>query len=129
MNRDNDLKIISTRTHGCIDYAVATFMIAAPWLLRFNRGGLETTSLVLIGVASVFYSAFTRYELGLVKVIPMKIHLTLDKIIGLLLILSPWLLGFAHDVALPHVLFGVAAILISSLTQTRPVSENARVSS
>lgn len=36
----------------------------------------------LIGLKKLLYSMLTRHELGIVKLIPMKVYLTLDAIGG-----------------------------------------------
>jgi hypothetical protein len=46
----------------------------------------------------------TDYEFGLVKTIPMKTHLNIDLISGLLLAVSPWVFGFS-DRIMAHNLF------------------------
>jgi hypothetical protein len=114
------MKFIPTRIHGYLDYLVGLVMIAAPWLFGFSRGGSETWIFVVLGVAAVVYSLFTRYELGLVKTISMGTHLGLDVASGVLLLASPWLFGFAPWVAAPHVIFGFIEIGAAFFTRTEP---------
>lgn len=113
------MRFISTKTHGYLDYIMGVVMIVAPWLFGFAAGGAETTIFVVLGVAVLVYSLFTRYELGAVKAIPMSGHLALDFVSGVLLAASPWLFGFSHLVSTPHVVFGLAEVGASLLTQTR----------
>ncbi|HYG34184.1 MAG TPA: SPW repeat protein [Clostridia bacterium] len=115
------MRFISTRTHGILDYIIGTLLILAPWLLGFARGGAETWVPVILGAGTIIYSLFTRYELGLVKVIPMGTHLTLDFISGVILALSPWLFGFADYVFAPHLIVGLLEIGASLMTRTRPL--------
>jgi hypothetical protein len=65
----------------------------------------------------------TAYELGLLKLLPMPMHLILDGIGGIVLAASPFLLGFADRVYLPHLLFrlfSVAASLVTRLETMLP---------
>jgi hypothetical protein len=62
----------------------------------------------------------TDYELGLVKLIPMPIHLLLDGLGGALLAASPWLFNFDEVVWTPHVVIGLLEIGAAVLTQTHP---------
>jgi hypothetical protein len=65
----------------------------------------------------------TRYELGVIKVIPMTVHLTIDYAAGLLLAASPWIFGFADrppNAWVPHVIVGLAVILVSAMSQRVP---------
>jgi hypothetical protein len=36
------MKVITTKVHGVMDYLMGVILIAAPWLLNFNRDGAET---------------------------------------------------------------------------------------
>ncbi len=47
------MRFIPTRLHGVLDYLVGTLLIAAPWLLNFNRGGAETWVPVILGVGAL----------------------------------------------------------------------------
>lgn len=82
----------------------------------------------ILGAALIVYSLLTDYELGVVKVIPMPVHLALDGISGLFLAASPWLFGFADEswnVWVPHLVVGIVEILAALTTQTRPTYEMA----
>jgi len=59
----------------------------------------------------------TDYELGVVRQIPMKMHLTMDAILGLLL--APWLFDFAGLVWIPHVVLGLGEFM-GLMTKTQP---------
>jgi hypothetical protein len=63
------MKPISTRTHGIVDYLSVATLYGLPRLLRWNA----EVARLLTGVAAgtLGYSLLTRYELGLVKVLPM----------------------------------------------------------
>lgn len=114
------MRFIPTRIHGIVDYLVGIILIAAPWLLDFNRGGAETWVPVFVGAMALLQTIITDFEVGLVRKLPMKTHLSMDLFMGLFLALSPWLFGFADFIAWPHVLFGVFFILSSLTTHTAP---------
>jgi hypothetical protein len=111
---------LSTRVHGYLDYLVGALLIAAPWILGFDRGGAESWVFVAAGAAALVYSLFTDYELGLVRRIQMPVHLWLDGISGILLAVSPWLFAFDETVRIPHVAAGVFEIVVALLTNTIP---------
>jgi type IV secretory pathway VirB2 component (pilin) len=120
------MRFIPTRIHGILDYLVGIILIAAPWLLDFNRGGAETWVPVIIGIVILLQTIMTDFEVGMVRMIPMGTHLTMDFFIGLFLAASPWLFGFADFVWVPHVIFGVVAILASLTTHTAPAGYGRR---
>jgi len=72
-----------------------------------------------LGIATIFYSVLTAYELGVVSIVPMPVHLVLDALSGLALALSPFLFGFAGRIATPYILLGLFEILFSLITRTR----------
>lgn len=114
------MRFIPTKVHGLLDYLVGAVLAVSPWVLSFNRGGAETWVPVVLGIGAILYSLFTNYEWGVVRRIPMPIHLTLDLLSGILLALSPWLFGFADYVYLPHLIFGILEIGVSLMTKRQP---------
>lgn len=113
--------MIPTRIHGVLDYLIGALLIVAPWLLGFANNGWETWVPVVLGALVILYSLFTRYEVGLVKTIPMPVHLWLDGIGGALLIASPWIFQFHDVVWAPHVVVGSVEVLTALFTRRRPV--------
>src|SRR4051812_12485772 len=101
------MKVIPTFVHGIFDYLVGIILLVAPNIFGFaGVGGPAVFIPRLIGALILIQSLMTRYELGVMKVIPMKTHLTLDYILTIVLALSPWLFGFANqpkNVWMPHV--------------------------
>lgn len=119
------MRFINTRVHGMLDYGMGVLLIAAPWLLNFARGGAETYVPVVLGVGVILYSLITRYELGVLKVLPMGAHLAMDFFGGLFLAVSPWLFGFNDYIVWPHVLFGILEMGAALMTQRYPALSHA----
>ncbi|HEY8918035.1 MAG TPA: SPW repeat protein [Chitinophaga sp.] len=111
------MRVIGTKTHGYLDYTVGLLLIVAPWLLGFYKGGAETWVPVILGVGTLVYSLWTDYPLGMAKVIPMKTHLILDLVNGILLAASPWLFGFADYIRAPHLVLGIVEIVVVLMTK------------
>ena len=114
------MRFIDTRIHGYLDYLMGLLLMAAPWLFGFAIGGAAQWLPFFLGVGVIIYSILTDYELGLLKVIPMKAHLVIDLMGGILLAASPWIFGFADEVFLPHLLLGIAEIGASLATKQHP---------
>ena len=117
------MRFIPTKTHGYLDYIMGILLIAAPWILDFDRGGAETWVPVILGAGVIVYSLLTDYEMGASRTLSMRTHLTLDLLGGILLAASPWLFGFADYVSTPHVVLGIAEIAASLMTKTNPANE------
>jgi hypothetical protein len=113
-------QIISTKMHGMEDYAVGVLLIAAPWIFKFADGTAAQWVPIIIGLAILGMSMLTRYELGLYGLVPMPMHIMIDAGAALLLIASPWLLGFSGRVYLPHVIVGLIILASGAMSQTQP---------
>lgn len=118
------MRFIPTRIHGAIDYLVGVLLITAPWLFGFSGNEAATWTAVLIGAATILYSTVTNYEMGVTPLISMPTHLGIDGMAGILLIVSPWLFGFADVVWEPHVIVGVFELLAAATTHRVPAAQS-----
>ena len=113
--------MISSRTHGFIDYAMGILLIAAPWLLGFADGTAAQWVPVVLGIVMLGQAVMTDYELGMIRAIPFSVHLMMDFVLGALLAASPWLFGFADRVYWPHLILGLAELGVAAMTSRRTV--------
>jgi len=113
---------ISTRTHGFIDYAWASAAGSAP---KMMNGATATGSLVRRAAAAAGLNAMmTNYEAGVVRLVPMRMHLAMDVMLGAALMLAPWFLPRSERryAAVP-VALGAVALLAGVLTQRKAPAE------
>lgn len=112
---------IPTRVHGVIDYTVGASLIAAPETLGLADNWAASTFTRSMGAAAVAYSLCTDYELGLLKLISMPVHLRVDGAWAAALALGPWVLRFTRKGKrywLPHALVAVSAVAILAASET-----------
>lgn len=109
--------MIDTKTHAITDYLTGTLLIIAPYVFGFANGGPEQWLPQMLGAMTIVMSLLTRYELSAAKVIPLRVHLTVDVIGGLLLAVSPWLFGFADVIWWPHLVVGLMEIAVPLMTK------------
>lgn len=119
------MKIISTSAHAKIDYLAGIIFIASPWIFGFKESVAATWTVIAVGVTALIISLFTDYEGGMVRSIPMRVHLTADVFSGAFLASSPWLLGFADEVILPHLIMGLFEVSAGLLTSKHPSHDSA----
>lgn len=115
------MRFLPTSLHGVIDYLWGLALLSTPWLLGFADVPAAKWVAIVFGIGAILYSALTAYELGILRILPMPMHLILDGIAGIVLAASPWLFGFADRVYLPHLLFGLFSIAASLVTRLEPV--------
>ena len=118
------VRFLPTKIHGILDYVVAIALILAPNIFQFaGMGGPAVVIPRVLGVVLILYSVFTNYEWGVFKVFAMPYHLVIDFLASLFLAASPFLFGFYRDslnVWLPHLVVGLAVILVVVVSQTQP---------
>ena len=118
------MRFFTTRIHGVLDYLVGLLLIVVPLALHWPVAAHAVP--VGLGLATLLYSIFTDYELGLVRKLPMPVHLWLDGLAGLFLAASPWIFGFDQTMWKPHVAVGAFEVLAALLTNTIPSYERRR---
>ncbi len=109
---------IPAAVHGLIEYVVGVFFIAAPFIFGYVNGWAVGIS-IAVGVAILAITAATALPTGLVKQIPVSVHLVLDFILAAFLIAAPFLFGFDTESA-PLAVFlvtGVAHLLFTIATR------------
>lgn len=118
------MRFLPTSIHGVIDYLWGIALIASPWLFGFEDVSSAKWVALLFGVGAILYSLFTAYELGILRIIPMSMHLVLDGAAGALLAASPFLLGFSDQVYGPHMAFGLFSVVASLITRMETILPN-----
>jgi hypothetical protein len=114
------MKLLSTRAHGIMDYLVGALLIAAPFVLDFDRGGAETWVPMVVGAVIILQALMTNFEVGMFRVMPMRMHLTMDYLIGIFLAASPWIFNFDEYVYMPHLVVGIMIVLEAMMTRVSP---------
>jgi hypothetical protein len=115
------LRVIPTSVHGTLDYLASGVNLAFPRVLGLDDASWASLVPRLVGATGAGYSLLTAYEFGVLRVIPMPIHLTLDATKGALFAASPWLFGFAGNGPrywLPHVVMGTADMLAAMTSKS-----------
>jgi hypothetical protein len=112
------MRFIPTKIHGAMDYMTVVALLALPRLLDFSDRA--TTLLTAIAVMALLYTLLTRFELGAFRVLPVKVHLALDFLSGLLLVAAPYLIvpqenSTARTVMIVIGVFEIGAALMTHL--------------
>ncbi len=124
------IRFLPTRVHGLLDYVVGAALLLAPNIFQFNQvGGAAVFIPRLLGVVLIVYSLLTRYEWGLIKLVPMTYHLMIDFAAAVFLAASPFIFGFVEqkpNAWLPHIAVGIAVIIVVLVSRTQPGTSTAR---
>jgi hypothetical protein len=111
---------IAASLHGIIEYVAGIFFVAAPFIFGYVNGWAIGVS-IAVGVIILAVTAASALPTGLVRQIPVSVHLVLDFILAAFLIAAPFLFGFQEeDAALAvFLVMGVAHLLITIATRFR----------
>lgn len=117
-------RLIPWVLHELVEYVAGVFLILAPFL--FFLDVLDETAafplFVGVGVALVAVQLFTRGKAGIAELLPVRVHATLDYLVAIFLIVSPFLFGLTADDQPPAallipILLGVGHLVITLLTR------------
>ena len=122
------MRFLPTRLHGVVDYVWGLALLASPWVLSFADVPAAKWIAIVFGIGAILYSLVTAYELGLVPLLPMRLHLMLDGLAGFVLAITPWGFGFAEQVFWPFVLFGLFSVAASLVTRLHPETKRSHLS-
>lgn len=111
------MKLISIKTHGMLDYLTVIGFILIPLLLKLSG----TPAYVSYAVAAVHFlmTVLTSFPMGIIKMIPIAVHKIVEAVVGPVLVICPWVLGFASLTTARNffILAGVVIFLVWALSQ------------
>lgn len=112
---------IPLAVHVLIEYAVGVLTIVSPFLLSFADDAAKIVA-VLIGAGILVLAVVSDAPTGLARTLPAASHVVLDYVLGLLLIVVPFVFGFAGDDTAATAYFialGVGYVVLAVLTRYR----------
>lgn len=90
-----DIRFLSPRLHGVVDYLAAAALITLPFVLGLGETHpLAKWLSVTTGAAVIVVSLLTDYRYGAVRVLPFRGHLVIDAAAATVFALAPTLFGF-----------------------------------
>ena len=104
---------ITKNIHAYLDYPVAFGLIVMPALLGLGSSSeLAVILSVATGVAALILTILTDHKLGLVKILPYKLHLVVDAMVGVVFLAAPFVLGFAGLDAIYYWVIGATVMVV-----------------
>ncbi len=125
------VRVLPAWLHAIADYAVGAGLIVAA--VAIGGSGEAVASGVVVGATVLVVSMFTKYPLGVIKVLPFTLHSAGDYLAAALLLGAPYALGFSGSdggLTALYVGAGVAVAAVSLITnyqyseQTAPVTSS-----
>ena len=117
------MRTIGAWSHGIIDYVVFILLITGPSVAGF--AGRQATIAYILAVLLFALTILTRFPLGVVKVIGFGTHGVIEFLLGILLLVLPWIANFARGVHSRnfYVAMALLILLVDALTDFRRVRD------
>lgn len=110
------MRFVTKQIHAYLDYPVAIALIALPFILGLGNSNPLALQLSLItGIAAFILTLLTDHHLGVYRVIPYRIHLLVDALVGVVFVLAPFMLSFKGVDAYYYWVFGATVLIVVSL--------------
>ncbi|HMC05345.1 MAG TPA: hypothetical protein VKJ83_07715 [Actinomycetota bacterium] len=111
------IRLLPASLHAVADYAVGILLILVAALSGGSAGAVGTG--IVVGATVLVVSMFTKYPLGVVKVLPFTIHSAGDYLAAALLMVAPFTLHFSSGesgLTAFYVAAGLAVLSVSLIT-------------
>jgi hypothetical protein len=87
--------------HGLLEYGIGILAIAAPFLFSFDHNGAIAFS-VFMGTAIRCSAASTDGPTGSFETLPVASHVVLDVVVGVVLVVAPFVFASPRTRRRPH---------------------------
>ena len=109
-------RFITKTIHAYLDYPVAIGLMIMPFLLGIGDANpLALWVSVATGIAAFILTVLTDHHLGLIRVLPFKLHLAFDLLVGLAFIAVPFVLGLSGIEAAYFWVLGATVLVVVSM--------------
>jgi hypothetical protein len=116
------IRFIDQTVHAYIDYPVAASLIAMPFVLGLGASNpLALWLSVATGVAALLLTLITDHATGVLRLVPYRLHLAVDRIVGVTFAVAPFALGFTGLDAI-YYWVNAAAVLTVTFLLNAPAS-------
>jgi hypothetical protein len=121
------IRFVTKTIHAYLDYPVALSLVAMPFILGLGSSGPWAVWLsVGTGIAAFVLTVLTDHKTGLIPVIPYSVHVWIDRLVGVVFVIAPFVLGFTGLDAI-YYWANAAAVLLVTVVLNAP-DDSARIS-
>jgi hypothetical protein len=115
-------RFITKEIHAYLDYPVALALMGLPFLLGLGDSHpLALTLSVVTGIAAFVLTVLTDHHLGIIRVLPYKLHLAVDMAVGIAFVVAPFVLGFSGLDFWFYIANGLAVLVVVNLHKPETV--------
>ncbi len=106
--------ITQKKIHAYLDYPVAVALIGLPFVLGLgNSNPLALQLSVGTGIAAFILTLLANDQLGVYRIIPYKLHLAIDRLVGIVFVMAPFVFSFRGlDACFYWIIGGLVLIVV-----------------
>ncbi|MEC4750657.1 hypothetical protein [Methylomicrobium sp. Wu6] len=112
--------IINPLIHGYLDYFTVVVFLLAPSL--FGLDGAAGILAYALAIIHLIMTLVTDFPLSIAKLVPFRIHGWVERIVGPVLLLTPFLFRFEGAARFFYFLIGATIIVVGLLTDYEATS-------
>lgn len=114
------MRFINSKFHAVIDYSSGILMLCLPSFIVTTHQPVTTWLPLVAGVIILLQAIITCYEGGIIGIVPLYVHLIVDIVLGLGLLMVPWIFEINGTIKVIFLIMGVLAIVFGLFTQLHP---------
>lgn len=103
------MRFAGPRVHGLLDYVTVAVFLAAPGVLGFT--GLSAGLCYGLAAIHLLMTLLTDFPLGVRGTVPFRLHRAVEVVVGLALVVVPWILADAILLT-GRIFFGLVGVAI-----------------
>lgn len=107
-------KILTPTLHGYLDYVTVVLFLIAPSLLGLT--GMAGMFAYLLAAIHLAMTLLTDFPLGVYKLIAFPLHGWIERGVGPMLIVLPFIFGFNDVATMFYIAVGIVIIIVGLLT-------------
>jgi hypothetical protein len=112
------MKFVTKNMHAYLDYPVALALITLPFIFGLGSSNILALQLsVASGIAALILTLLTDHKLGVYRIIPFKVHLIIDAIVGIVFVAAPFVFSFTGIDANYYWILGATVLIVVSLNK------------
>ncbi len=100
---------INSKVHGILDYASVLFLWSSPTL--FGLPEITSYFTYILGFVHLTLTVLTNFELGIFKIVSLKIHSTIEVLVAVVLVAAAFYLGSVESALARNFYLVFAAVL------------------
>lgn len=103
-------RTVGALAHGIVDYGMVILLAAGPTVAGFS--GRQALICWTLAAVHLVMTALTRFPPGIVKIVRFPLHGAIELIVGVLMMVLPWIANFSAGVRSRNFFVAIGALIL-----------------